>query len=363
MKRFNRSFSIKSDASLIRRNGKPSLLERFKMFWIKGYYETKISIKTESKKQLLTDFFWMILGNVVLAFGTQVFIIKNELITGGVSGLGLILEELFNNSNINVNLIITILTWVLFFIGLLLLGIRFAFKTLVATIIFPPLLYLFSALVQALPWLSLPDTDLGCVLGAVFGGVFVGVGCGFTFIGGGSTGGVDCLSLAANKYLSVKTSIAAFVVDAAIIIVGFIIKKDLSQCLIGIISALMAAIMIDRVFLGQSSSFIAFIISDKCDEISDRINSEMERGTTMFLAEGGYTHSSRKVIQVVFDRKEYRDLQNIIADVDTSAFVTTMRAHEVNGYGFKKISRKKVSLEEVIAADKKLSKKKEDKNK
>ncbi len=106
MKKFDWMFLAKSEARLIRRKGKLPFSERFKRFWIKGYYETKVSIKTESKKQLLTDLLWMVLGNIVLAFGTQVFIIKNELITGGVSGLGLILEELFNNYDFDMGIIL-----------------------------------------------------------------------------------------------------------------------------------------------------------------------------------------------------------------------------------------------------------------
>ena len=111
--------------------------------------------------------------------------------------------------------------------------------------------------------------------------------------------------------------------------------------------------MIDRVFLGQSTSFIAFITTKKYNEVSQRILRDMERGTTLFYAEGGY-----KVVEVVFDRKEYRDLQAIIVDIDPHAFVTTLRAHEVNGDGFKKIKvNKKLSIDELKEVDKNLSEK------
>ncbi len=355
MKKIDRLFASNNEVEEIKRGGRKPFLVKFKEFWIRSYYETKLSIKAETKKQFFIDMLWMILGNTVLAFGTQVFIINNELITGGVSGISIIIGWLSPDGLVDINLIITIITWALFFIGLLLLGLKFAFKTLVATIIFPPLLYLFSMLVKEFPWLSLSNDGIGMLLGAVFGGFCVGTGCGFTFIGGGSTGGVDCLSLAANKYLHIKTSIMAFFIDASIILIGFIVKKDSTLCLIGIVSAFVAAIMIDKVFIGQTSSYIAFIVSEKSEKISDRINSELERGTTLFSSEGGFTRNRRYVVQVVFDRKEYRDIKNIIAEIDPKAFVTIMHAYEVNGYGFKKLKKNKFTLNEIIAEDKKRS--------
>lgn len=334
------------------------LLNKFKTFWIRSFYEAKISLKSESLSRKFKDLIWILMGNIILAFGTRVFLLEHSLITGGTSGISIILEEL-THGQIDVNLCITILTWVLFFLGFLTLGFRFAINTLISTIVFPPLLYLFSTFIEVFPWLSLSSTsEVSQLLSGIFGGVFVGVGCGLTFIGGGSTGGVDCLSLAANKYLHIKTSTASFLIDATIVLIGFIVFKNLQNCLIGIISAITSALMIDRVFLGQSTSFIAFITTKKYNEVSQRILRDMERGTTFFYAEGGYTGDDYKVVEVVFDRKEYRDLQAIIVDIDPHAFVTTLRAHEVNGDGFKKIKvNKKLSIDELKEVDKNLSEK------
>lgn len=341
---------------------KKSIFNRFKDFFVLSYYETKVSLKSEGRKRAFINFAWMLIGTTILAFGTAFFIIPNDLVTGGVSGIAIIVKFLFEEigkTTVDVGLIITILTWCLFVIGLFLLGIRFTFKTLIATIAYPPLIFLFQFMINNIGWLQIDSSPVSLLLGGLFGGVFVGVGCGCTFIGGGSTGGVDCLSLAANKYLHVKTAIASFLIDGAIILAGFIINKGLERTLIGIVSAIMAAIMIDRVFLGQSTSFIAWIVTPKFDELSERIQDEIERGTTLFIAEGGYTNAPYKVVEVVFDRKEYHDIQRIISEVDPASFVTTMRAHEVRGDGFKKMVRnKKLTIEELKARDKKLKEKK-----
>lgn len=342
---------------------KKSVFTRLKDLMVLSYYETKVSLKSEGRKKAFINFGWMLVGTTILAFGTAFFIIPNDLVTGGVSGLAIIIKSAFEsvgNTSVDVGIIITILTWGLFVIGLFLLGIRFTFKTLIATVVYPPLIFLFQFMIDNISWLRIDNSPVSLLLGGLFGGVFVGVGCGCTFIGGGSTGGVDCLSLAANKYLHVKTSVASFIIDGSIILIGFIINIDngLERTLIGIVSAIMSAIMIDRVFLGQSSSFIAWIVTPKYDELSRRIQDEVERGTTLFIAEGGYTNAPYKVVEVVFDRKEYHDIHRIISEVDPYSFVTTMRAHEVRGDGFKKIVKnKKLTIEELKARDKKLSKK------
>ena len=279
-------------------------------------------------------YFLMVVGNALLAFGTSVFLLPYKVVTGGVSGLALIFTEFFN---INTELMITILTWVLFIVGLLLLGVRFSLKTLVATLIYPPLVFVFSLLRDNVTWLQLTADTTGKLLAGIFGGVFVGAGCAVTYIGGGSTGGVDCISLALNKYTRIKASVASFIIDSSIIVGGLVAYKDLTLALIGIMSAFVCALMIDRIFLGNSASYVAFIVTNKYAEINSAINDKLERGTTLIYAEGGFTGDQTKMIQVAFDRKEYADIQAIVGKIDPKAFMSIVHAYEVNGYGFKKM--------------------------
>lgn len=281
--------------------------------------------------------FLMVLGSASLAFGTAVFLLPYDVVTGGVSGLAIILGEF----GLNQELMITVLTWGLFFLGMILLGFKFSLKTLIATLIYPPLVVLFGMMRDSLPWLQLTADSTGKLLAGIFGGVFVGTGCAVTYIGGGSTGGLDCLSLSFNKYTRLKASYASFVIDASIIVGGLACYKDLSLALIGIMSAFICALMIDRIFLGNSTTFVAFIVTSKYAEINEAINEKLERGTTLIQASGGFTGEETKMIQVAFERKEYVDIQTIVARIDPKAFMSIVHAYEINGYGFKKIPKPK----------------------
>lgn len=304
---------------------------------------------TLTKKTIMTNLWHcvlMVLGNACLAFGTAMFLLPFEIVTGGVSGLALILSMFLP---LDTKLLITILTWAMFLIGLLLLGVKFSLKTLISTIVYPPLVYLFGLIRDNNAWMQLVNDTTGKLLAGIFGGFFVGAGCGITFTGGGSTGGVDCLSLALNKYTKIKASVASFIIDSSIIVGGLISYKDFTVALIGILSAFICATAIDRIFLGNSQSFIAFIVSSKYKEINEAINSKLERGTTLIHSEGGYTGNETKMIQVAFERKEHSDLQAIVAKIDPEAFMSIVHAYEVNGYGFKRlpISKKQNKFKKV----------------
>lgn len=268
-----------------------------------------------------------------------------EIVTGGVSGLALILSMFLP---LDTKLLITILTWAMFLIGLLLLGVKFSLKTLISTIVYPPLVYLFGLIRDNNAWMQLVNDTTGKLLAGIFGGFFVGAGCGITFTGGGSTGGVDCLSLALNKYTKIKASVASFIIDSSIIVGGLISYKDFTAALIGILSAFICATAIDRIFLGNSQSFIAFIVSSKYKEINEAINSKLERGTTLIILKVDILERT-KMIQVAFERKEHSDLQAIVAKIDPEAFMSIVHAYEVNGYGFKRlpISKKQNKFKKV----------------
>ena len=185
------------------------------------------------------------------------------------------------------------------------------------------------------------------LLAAVFGGIFVGVGCGLTFLGGGSTGGVDIPALIAQKYFKIRVSYVSFGTDFAIIIAGFIVSlvkfdssiaegtlSPLVLSLIGIVAAFLQSFMMDKVFLGSKKSYIAYIISSKYEEINEFIIQKMDRGATILNVEGGYSHQGLKMIKVCFDFNEYALLKDTLDKIDPTAFVSVVRAQEIHGLGF-----------------------------
>ena len=297
---------------------------------------------------LLESTAFILLGTFVLAFGIEMFIFPFDLITGGVSGIGIIFEKCFAEvkylSNINAATYSSVINWILFVIGFFLLGKDFAAKTLLSTIFYPFALWICDYIVHVSS--VAPILDLTKYVGAeyygialitatLFGGACIGAGCALTFLGGGSTGGVDVIALTLSKYIRrLKSSVAFFVCDSLIIVIGIFAVHDILLSLLGIISAFICASSIDKMFLGESSAFIAHVVSDKYDEINEAVIKKMSRTTTILDATGGYSGDGKKLVMITFNMRQYPIFTHIISSIDKNAFVTVHRAHEINGEGW-----------------------------
>lgn len=283
----------------------------------------------------------VIAGTVILAFGTAVFILPFNLVVGGVSGIALILDAILPYEFITVDLIITVITWLLFFIGLIVLGKSFAMKTLISTIVYPIMLSVFLHMVSPdfmggfFDLASSSYSEISLMLAAIAGGVCVGTGCAITFIGGGSTGGVDIIAFSLCKiFKRLKSSWAIFFIDGFTVLMGMFVIGDLVRSLLGILSVLISAVMVDKVFIGMSKAYVAHIITNKYEEINRDVIDVMERTTTIIDAVGGYSGDGKKMVMVSFTMVQYNTLLDIIKKNDKNAFVTISQAHEINGEGW-----------------------------
>ena len=283
----------------------------------------------------------VILGNVILAFGCGVFIVPFDLVSGGMPSMGIILNHIIPLEFMTVDIYITILTWIFFFIGFFVLGKSFAAKTLLSSLIYPPLISVFLRLSTTDAFggfFNIADSEHGAVvllLAAIFGGASVGTGCALTFLGGGSTGGVDIIGLSLSKYLKkVKSSVILFAVDATLVILGMFIIRDFVLSLLGIVSAFISAIVVDKIFLGRSRAFIAHIVSDKYEEINAAIIDKIHRTTTVMSVVGGYSGQDKRMLMVSFTMRQYAELIGTVNKIDKKAFITVHAAHDINGEGW-----------------------------
>ncbi len=290
---------------------------------------------------IIKKLFLVVLGTVILALGTAVFILPFNLVVGGVSGIALILDALLPYEFITVDLIITVITWLLFFVGLIALGKNFAMKTLISTVVYPPALSVFLHMARPdflggfFDLTSSAYSELSIMLAAIAGGVCVGTGCAVTFIGGGSTGGVDIIAFSLCKiFKRLKSSYAIFAIDATTVVLGMFVIGDLVLSLLGILSVLISAVMVDKVFLGMSRAYVAHIITDKYENINSAVINVLGRTTTIIDAVGGYSGDGKKMVMVSFTMSQYNSLLDIIKKNDKYAFVTISQAHEINGEGW-----------------------------
>ena len=289
---------------------------------------------------IIKNFALVFFGTVILAFGCAVFVVPFDLVTGGVTGLSIVIDEILSGL-VPIDVLIGVLTWALFILGIVFLGRDFALKTLVSSIVYPVAISLFLHLVS-------PDVlggflylqgsshgELALIISSIFGGVCIGTGCAITFLGGGSTGGLDILAFIICKYLKrLKSSVVIFAFDALTILLGMFVIGDLIITLLGIISAFVAAIVVDKVFIGRTQAFTAEIISDKYDEITAAIRDRVRRTSTVIDVVGAYSGENKKMIMVTFTMRQYAELISAVNRIDKKAFVTISRAHEINGEGW-----------------------------
>lgn len=283
----------------------------------------------------------VVVGTLILAFGTAVFILPFNIVAGGMSGLAIIIDTLIPIEAITVDMIITVLTWVLFFLGLVFLGKDFAMKTLISAIVYPVGISLFLRLADGgvlggLFCLKTSGyTELPLIISATVGGALIGVGCAITFLSGGSTGGTDIIAfLICKVFKRFKSSVAVFLVDAIIIALGVFITNDLILSLLGIVCAMIGAFVIDKIFLGGTVAFVAQIVTNEGEAINRAVIEQMERSTTILSAKGGYSGKEKQVLTVSFSMRQYTQLMSIILRTDPTAFVTVNKAHEIRGEGW-----------------------------
>ncbi len=300
-----------------------------------------------SKKEILImikNILLVVIGTVILAFGTGVFLFPFNIITGGIAGIAITLNNLIPEFEFlafkSYDIYVFVVTWGLFLMGLLVLGKSFSLKTLISTIVYSPVFSISVRLVESNALngffnIAASYPHISVILGAVFGGAFVGVGCAIAFLGGGSTGGTDIIAFVICKWFKrLRSSVIIFLVDIAVVLGGIVVLKDLTLSLLGIASAFICAIVIDKLFLGESQAFIAHIVSDKYEEINKAIIMKLDRTTTILDGQGGFSRKNKKVVMVSFTMRQYSTLINIVNIIDKTAFVSIHRAHEINGEGW-----------------------------
>lgn len=291
--------------------------------------------------------FLIIIGSLLSAIGTALFLTKSQIISGGLSGIAIIIQYFVGPGFQVVDIVVWSLSAVLWVVGCFTLGKEFSLRTLLSSIMYPLFLTLFlriEAFQRVATEIAGGDAPAigNLILCGLFSGVFVGAGVATTFLGKGSTGGVDVLVFIFAKKTKIKESMWTFIIDGSIIALSmFIIPSNWIHSLVGIISAFITAMMIEFIYNSNVSSYQADIISDQWEKISKFAQDTLGRGATIISAVGGYQGDERKVLRVVFEKRQFDKLAKYIASVDPKAFVTYTQTKVVYGEGFKEHKNKK----------------------
>lgn len=271
----------------------------------------------------IVEYVYVIVGAAIIAIGFNVFLLPNQVASGGVSGISTILHGFFGW---NPGIVQYAFNIPLFIAGVLLLGKKFGIKSFIGTITLPFIVLLTNSWE---PWTDNP------LLGALFGGIVVGLGIGLVFKGNASTGGTDLLAQIITKFTGLSLGTSVLLIDGVIAISAAIVF-DLEKGLYALIGLYVTTKTIDIIQLGFSQSKMVYIITLKQDEVREAIYAEINRGVTKLPAIGGYTGEARPVLMVVVYQTEFTKLKQLIKSVDPSAFVIVSDAYEVLGEGFKR---------------------------
>lgn len=271
----------------------------------------------------LVEYAHILVGASVIAIAFNVFLLPNEIASGGVSGISTILKGVFNWEPAFVQWSLNI---PLFIAGLIFLGYQFGLKTLIGTLFLPFVVFLTK---DWEPW------TLNPLLGALFGGIGIGLGLGIVFRGKGSTGGTDLVAQIVTKFTGLSLGTTVAIIDGLIVLSAAAVF-NIEKGLYALISLFVTSKTIDLVQIGISRSKMVMIITNKEDSVREAILNKIDRGVTKLIAYGGYTDHERNILMVVIDQTEFTKLKQLVKSIDTSAFVVVTEASEVLGEGFKK---------------------------
>lgn len=275
-------------------------------------------------RDTIKSYVLLAIGNFLLAISVVFFFIPNNVLSGGVAGLAIALFPFFN---IEVELMINIIIVVTFILGTIFLGKNFAIKTIASSIMYP----VFITLLNSINF----QPQIEPMIAALYGGAIAGLGLGVTFATGASTGGMDVPPLILNKFTGIRVSIWVMIVDALTIMLGMA-SYSINQVLIGFLSIFAASYVIDKVsVLGGQQARQVTIISDLYDEILEHLHQEIDRGSTLYKARGGYTRKDKEIIMTVVTRQQYYELEKKVLEIDSEAFLIVSNVMEVHGQGFR----------------------------
>ena len=308
-------------------------------------------------------------GSFLLAFGDAAFLEPLGLVTGGVISVGIIVQYYVSFP------IVDFVTWglqiTLLIVSFIFLGKKFTMHTILATLLYP----LFFTLLYRIPvyeglsigrliasqltgqvvtsvdfangtFITTNDYALR-ILAGLAGGGSVGLGVAICYFGDGSTGGLDVISVIIARKTPIKEALSAFIFDASLVIAGMICMRDVPNGLVGILSAFVCAMAVQFVYVNANAYVIADIVSVEYEKIMEYVHTEMDHGSTLIEAQGGYSGTKHPLLRVAFNKRELYDFKYFIAKTDPKAFVTFTQASMITGEGFDPLQTPRNRLEEL----------------
>lgn len=277
-------------------------------------------------KANIFDILIIFLGCIITSLGVNVFLSHARLLSGGATGIGLLVEY---TTKIPAGIIVFLINIPLLIISLKKLSKSFTIYTTIGMFSLSFSLMITKPLASAI---NLNGLDI--LLYCIYGGVLSGIGSGLVFLRNGSTGGTDIITmLIRKKYSNFNIGSLGFCLNLLIIIIGAFIF-GLPQALYTLISLFIQSLVLDQMLKGFSSKKLLLILTKKETEVINYVIKDLHRGITSLFAEGEYTHDKKKMLYCIVTSRQMIVLKNAIHQIDPSAFITIVDISEVKGKGF-----------------------------
>ena len=282
--------------------------------------------KSDKFKQILKEMLETILGALIMAAGVSLFLLPNQLSSGGIAGVATIFYYLLN---IPMGTVIIAINIPLFLFSMYKVGKMFFIKSIVGTVA----MSIFIDLLDKIKPLT-NDRFLACI----YGGILLGLGTTLLLKAESSTGGSDLISYIAKKYKpTVRSGNIIVIIDIIIIALNVIFFKEIE---IGLYSAIAIYIMgkiIDIFFEGINFTKLMIIVSNKSEEIAKQIDQNVARGSTGLYGKGMYTNENKLILMCAVYRKDVARIKIIAKEIDPKSFIVITNSREVVGQGFKNL--------------------------
>lgn len=266
----------------------------------------------------------IILGNLLLAFGVTAFMIPHNIIIGGSTGIASFAHHYFN---IPLSYSVMAINVVMFTLGYVMLGKKFALTTIISTFVYPIFLEIF----QSIDVLSTFCEDM--VLAAVYGGIIIGLGIGLVIKAGASTGGMDIPLIVINKKKNIPIGNSMYVCDTLILLLQMPFSRT-TEILYGILIVFVISTVINRVQTAGVSKVQMMIVSPEYEKIRNELIYNLDNGVTMVHVETGMNKSDQKAVMAVMSNRKLGKVKQAVLDIDKQAFITITEITEVSGRGF-----------------------------
>ncbi len=277
------------------------------------------SIRQKSKYK---RFFKFVLGCFLVAIAYNLFLAPNNIVSGGVGGIAIILNKLFGLDNA---IVILILNVILLIISYIFLGKEKTKASIMGSLLFPIAVRLTENIGT---YITIDNSQL--LLSAVFGGVIYGFGAGMIFKAGYTGGGTDILNQIINKYCKMSIGKAILLCDGLIVLSSGIVFGT-NRLMYAIIVLYIISYISDRVILGISDSKAFHIVTNEEEAVKEYILKYLNHGVTIFNAKGGKNKEREHVLMCVLPTKDYYKLKEGISTIDPEAFFVVTDAYEVFG--------------------------------